>query len=252
MIKRLGVKNHFPQISEALTDPNGLLAWGGDLSTQRLKCAYEKGIFPWYGPGDPILWWSPDPRLVLFPDSLKVSRSLKKVIRQQKMHVTLNESFESVMYACADVSRHGQEGTWIDSAMAAAYLALNQQDVAHSIEVWKDNKLVGGLYGVALGSIFFGESMFSEESNASKVALVYLSSLLKKYQFLLIDCQVETPHLVSLGAALIERAQFQTYLQAGNASAQAYPPSPLAGLRGGLSFDVDGEIHIKKEGFVSL
>lgn len=197
----------FPPVEAALREPNGLLAAGGDLTPARLLDAYRHGIFPWFSPGDPILWWSPDPRMVLFPARFKLSRSLARVIRNGGFEVRMDTAFEMVMRACA-APRAGQNGTWIQEDMIAAYCALHELGYAHSVETWRDGELVGGLYGVAIGRMFYGESMFSRETNASKVALAHLSRQLERWDFGLIDCQMNTPHLASLGAREIPRAEF--------------------------------------------
>ncbi len=197
----------FPDVELALRDPDGLLAVGGDLSVERLLAAYRRGIFPWYSEEQPILWWSPDPRSVLFPDKLHVSRSLRRTLRQGRFEVTLDREFAAVIQACSE-PRPGQPGTWITGEMQEAYLGLHQAGHAHSVETWLDGKLVGGLYGVAIGRVFFGESMFSRVSDASKVAFVYLVRHLQQHGFELIDCQIQTPHLDSLGAELIPRSRF--------------------------------------------
>jgi len=198
----------FPHPDNALTDPNGLLAIGGDLSPERIVIAYLNGIFPWYSPGEPILWWSPDPRAVLFPEKLHISKSLRKIIRKKVFTSTINQAFEQVIAACAQTPRKTQDGTWITDDMQQAYLNLHKIGIAHSAECWLDGQLVGGLYGIALGKVFFGESMFSHKSNASKVAFVHLLDELKKNNYALIDCQVTTEHLLSLGAEEIPRDQF--------------------------------------------
>jgi leucyl/phenylalanyl-tRNA--protein transferase len=197
----------FPPVERALRRPNGLLAAGGDLSPQRLLAAYRQGIFPWYSQGEPILWWSPDPRMVLFPQELKISRSLAKRLRNAGFEVTADRAFHKVIEACAE-PRAGQPGTWITGEMKLAYCRLHEMGVAHSIESWLDGRLVGGLYGVALGRMFFGESMFSRVSDASKVALVHLVRFLQPAGFAMIDCQMRTALLGSLGAREIPRAQF--------------------------------------------
>ncbi|BBO66193.1 leucyl/phenylalanyl-tRNA--protein transferase [Desulfosarcina alkanivorans] len=186
----------------------GLLAVGGDLSPERLILAYRNGIFPWYSPGDPILWWSPDPRLVLYPDELYVSKSLRRVIRRKRFHITFDEAFDSVIRECAEVKRSYGEGTWITEEMKDAYCELHRQGYAHSVEAWQGDSLVGGLYGIAIGHAFFGESMFSRVSNASKVAFVSLVENLRKLNFKLIDCQVKTDHLIRFGAREIPRKLF--------------------------------------------
>ena len=200
--------NNFPHPDNALTDPDGLLAIGGDLSPERIVMAYLNGIFPWYSPGQPILWWSPNPRAVLFPEKLHVSKSLKKIIRKKIFTTTINQAFEQVIYACAQTARKNQDGTWITNDMQQAYLNLHKLGIAHSAECWQNGQLVGGLYGIALGKVFFGESMFSQQNNASKVAFVHLLDELKKSNYALIDCQVTTDHLLSLGAEEIQRNQF--------------------------------------------
>jgi len=197
----------FPPVELALREPNGLLAVGGDLSPQRLLRAYRQGIFPWYNAGQPILWWSPDPRLVLFPADLRISRSLRKALRRGLFRVTLDTAFEAVVAACAAPRGDGQ-GTWITRDVAAAYTRLYALGHAHSVEVWQQDRLVGGLYGVALGRVFFGESMFTQVSDASKVGFVTLVRQLVRWGYELIDCQVYTGHLASLGAILIPRAAF--------------------------------------------
>jgi leucyl/phenylalanyl-tRNA--protein transferase len=207
MIRWLHPDEPFPSVTAALADPNGLLAAGGELSSPRLIDAYRHGIFPWFNPGQPILWWSPDPRMVLFPSELKVSRSLVKVLRNRDYQVRADTGFRAVMQACAE-PRPEQNGTWISDEMIAAYCALHEQGFAHSVETWIDGELAGGLYGVALGRMFYGESMFTRAADASKIALVHLTRQLERWQFGMIDCQMYTPHLVSLGARAISRADF--------------------------------------------
>ncbi len=197
----------FPPVEEALTEPNGLLAVGGDLSPTRLLAAYRKGIFPWYNRGEPVLWWSPDPRLVLFLDKLKLSRSLRKVLRKGEFTVTFDRAFHQVVSSCAAPRKH-EKGTWITPEMKRAYCLLHELGHAHSVESWFKGELVGGLYGVAIGSVFFGESMFHRRTDASKVAFVALVENLKRWQYALIDCQVRTDHLINLGAEEIPRSQF--------------------------------------------
>ena len=204
----------FPDVGLALTEPDGLLAIGGDLSVSRLLEAYRQGIFPWYGQGQPILWWSPDPRLVLFPEALRVSRSLRKTLRKGHFAVTLDTDFPAVISACAG-PRAGEDGTWITRAMQLAYTRLHESGHAHSVECRLDGELVGGLYGVAIGRVFFGESMFARTSDASKVAFVWLVRQLQRWDFRLIDCQVHTGHLASLGARDIPRRQFSRLLAKG-------------------------------------
>ncbi|OJW75890.1 leucyl/phenylalanyl-tRNA--protein transferase [Thiobacillus sp. 65-1402] len=201
----------FPAVETALADPNGLLAMGGDLSAERLLDAYRHGIFPWFNPGEPILWWSPDPRMVLVPGEIRVTRSLAKRIRNGGFETRVDTAFAEVMRACA-APRAGASGTWISPAMVAAYTRLFDAGYAHSVETWRDGKLVGGLYGVAIGRMFYGESMFSREPDASKVALVRLAQQLRRWEFGLIDCQMETPHLASLGARTLPRAAFTARL----------------------------------------
>ncbi|WP_027157265.1 leucyl/phenylalanyl-tRNA--protein transferase [Methylobacter luteus] len=197
----------FPPLSKALREPDGLLAVGGCLSKTRLLKAYRNGIFPWYNPEDPILWWSPDPRLVLFPDKLIVSRSLRKTLRKNNFSITFDQAFDKVINACASL-RKNSSGTWITDEITEAYNELYRLGFAHSVEAWCDGILVGGLYGVALGRVFFGESMFHTMTNASKVAFVSLVEQLKSWDYQLIDCQVHTSHLESLGAQEIDRTYF--------------------------------------------
>jgi leucyl/phenylalanyl-tRNA--protein transferase len=201
----------FPPLEKAMRDPNGLLAAGGDLSADRLVQAYRHGCFPWYQQGQPILWWSPDPRTVLLPDELHVSRSLGKVLRQQRYRVTFDQDFATVIRACAE-PRDYADGTWITGSMQAAYIELHARGHAHSVEVWDGDELVGGLYGLAMGQLFFGESMFSRADNASKVGFATLVERLKDWGFVLIDCQMPTQHLQSLGARSITRRVFADYL----------------------------------------
>jgi len=196
-----------------LAEENGLLAVGGDLTEDRLLLAYSMGIFPWYADGDPILWWSPDPRLVLFPDELRISRSLNQTISKNIFNITLDTAFEEVIGHCASVHRKDGGGTWITDEMREAYIRLHQSGNAHSAEAWFDNKLVGGLYGISLGSAFFGESMFTKKNNASKVAFISLVHQLVKWDITLIDCQLTTPHLLSLGAREIPRITFLAMLK---------------------------------------
>lgn len=241
----------FPPVEDALLTPNGLLAGGGDLSALRLLDAYRHGIFPWFSPGDPILWWSPDPRMVLVPVEIRISRSLARVLRNAAYEVRCDTAFEKVMRGCAaprgsdrhksggqlgggDTARDSggsrssrqaalpapegsaspcQGGTWISEEMIAAYCALHQMGYAHSVETWMDGDLAGGLYGVGIGRMFYGESMFSHASNASKIALAHLARQLERWQFGMIDCQMNTPHLASLGAREIPRSEFIVRLQ---------------------------------------
>ncbi len=209
----------FPSVDQA--DADGLLAIGGDLSSERLISAYSQGIFPWFEEGQPILWWSPDPRCVLYPDDLIVRRSLRKSIRQKNFSVSFDQVFEQVIEACA-APRDGQPGTWITDGMRDAYCRLHEQGIAHSVEVWQGEQLVGGLYGVALGNMFYGESMFSRVSDASKYALKCLCEYLQQGGYELIDCQVESEHLLSLGASCISRATFIDEMNAALESVRAY------------------------------
>lgn len=199
-------------------NPDGLLAAGGDLSEERLLLAYRSGIFPWYAPGDPILWWCPDPRCVLFPEDLKVSKSMRPYFNQRKFQVTYDQCFTEVMQSCAQQPRNGQAGTWITREMVEGYTRLYEAGYAHSVEVWKDNELVGGLYGIAIGKVFFGESMFARASNASKFGFISLVRQLESQGFTLIDCQQETHHLLSLGATTIPRPAFLQALQTNEAN----------------------------------
>jgi leucyl/phenylalanyl-tRNA--protein transferase len=202
----------FPPLAKAMREPNGLLAAGGDLSPARLVAAYRHGCFPWFSEGQPILWWSPDPRTVLLPEQLHVSRSLAKLMRQRRYRVTFDQAFEQVIQACA-APRSYADGTWITEDMQAAYCQLHRQGLAHSVEVWDGDALVGGLYGLAMGKLFFGESMFSRADNASKVGFATLVAHLRAADFKLIDCQMPTEHLQSLGATSISRERFANYLQ---------------------------------------
>ena len=208
----------FPPLDQAT--PEGLLAIGGDLSEQRLIDAYSRGIFPWFNPGQPILWWSPDPRLVLYPAQIRISRSLGKTLRQNRFQFSADQCFERVIEQCAEPrrgydSRNSDSWSWITPEMAKAYSLLHRMGLAHSIEVWRKGNLVGGLYGVAMGRVFFGESMFSIEADSSKCALVYLCRLLMRKQFKLIDCQVASDHLLRLGAVNVSRSDFSDILSEG-------------------------------------
>lgn len=211
----------FPDPENAERDPDGLLAVGGDLTPARLLNAYRRGIFPWFGEHDPILWWSPDPRMVLFPDRLRISRSLAKTLRKNRFRVSFDQAFSRVIRACAG-PRGNEPDTWLSAEMIQAYEQLHKRGIAHSAEVWLGDELVGGLYGIALGRIFFGESMFSRISDASKVAFVQLVKRLQRAGYELIDCQVYTQHLESLGAELILRSEFQKLVDAGI----KHPPLP--------------------------
>ncbi len=199
--------DEFPSVTLANDDPNGLLATGGDLGKDRLLSAYSQGIFPWYSEGEPILWWSPHPRSVLFPEAIKISRSLKKTLKKQVLSVTTDRAFSDVIRACAE-PRKGDANTWINYDMIKAYEHLHAHGYAHSIEAWEGESLVGGLYGIALGHIFFGESMFSRVSDASKVAFVCLVKQLKIWGYKMIDCQIKSEHLDSFGAIDIPREKF--------------------------------------------
>lgn len=196
----------FPPVE--LADNNGLLAIGGDLLPERLILAYKNGIFPWYNEGEPIIWYSPNPRMVLFPKKLKISKSMRKIIKMGKFTVTFNQNFLGVINHCKNINRKGQNGTWITIEMKIAYQKLHELGFAKSVEVWDSDKLVGGLYGIDLGNIFCGESMFSKENNASKIAFIALTKKLEKENYSLIDCQVYNDHLASLGAEEIARNEF--------------------------------------------
>ena len=193
----------------ALADPDGLLAIGGDLSASRLTLAYQSGIFPWFSEGDPILWFAPHERCVIFPDKIKVSKSMKKVLNSSTFKVTENLAFDKVIMNCANAIRKDQDGTWITDDMQKAYINLHQQGIAHSVEVWQNDELVGGLYGIIVGRVFCGESMFSKVSNASKSALIHLC---QTNNYDLIDCQLPNGHLMSLGAEMISRDEYLTFL----------------------------------------
>lgn len=203
----LGANDRFPPVERAFKEPNGLLAAGADLSVPRLLAAYERGIFPWYSEGQPVLWWSPDPRMVLFPPELKISRSLRKRLAKRDYEITADTAFEDVIRACA-APRAGQDGTWITDEMVTAYTRLHRAGHAHSVETWIGGRLAGGLYGVALGAMFYGESMFARAPDASKIALVHLVRHLERRGFGMIDCQMRTAHLARFGAREIPRAEF--------------------------------------------
>jgi len=206
------IASDFPDVSSALRDPDGLLAIGGDLSPERLLDAYQRGIFPWYSKGQPVLWWSPNPRCVIEPDSLKISKSLRKTLRKKQYRVSFNRAFNEVITACSE-PREGCEGTWITSEMLEAYKILHELDHAVSVECWDRDILVGGLYGVVVGRVFFGESMFNRQADASKIALVHLVNTLKEQHFRLIDCQIRSKHLQSLGAKPMSRNLFVNVLR---------------------------------------
>ncbi len=212
MIPWLEVTDDFPPLENALTTPNGLLAAGGDLSTERLLNAYRRGIFPWYGEYEPLLWWSPDPRMVLFPAELRVPRSLAKLVRRNDFEIRADTAFEAVMRACAEPRGDGA-GTWITEAMISAYSELHRLGYAHSVETWIDGQLCGGLYGLALGRVFYGESMFARSADASKIALVHLVRQLERWDFRVIDCQMKTSHLARFGAREIPRSEFSQLLK---------------------------------------
>ncbi len=217
----------FPDPATAETAPDGLLAMGGDLTLPRLVSAYRQGIFPWYSQGQPILWWSPDPRMVLFPEELHLSRSLRKELRKRRFEITFDRNFEAVIRACA-APRHPGEGAWLTHEMILAYETLHERGMAHSVEAWQEGQLVGGLYGVQQGSLFFGESMFSRVSNASKVAFVHLVRSLQQHGCPLIDCQVYTPHLESLGATLIPRTRFLELVKRHIDDSFSFPEAPCS------------------------
>lgn len=206
----LSSKLFFPNVKEA--DDEGIVAIGGDLSPERLQLAYKNGIFPWFNPGEPILWWSPNPRMVLFLDDLIVSKSMRNILKRNIFKVTFNQNFKEVISNCKHIKRNGQNGTWISDEMVDAYCKLNKLGIAKSVEVWQNETLVGGLYGIDLGTIFCGESMFSNVSNASKVAFIALVNHLKAENYKLLDCQVYNPHLESLGCQEISRDAFITIL----------------------------------------
>lgn len=212
-MKFLGPNDDFPPVESATAV--GLLAYGGDLSPERLLKAYSRGIFPWYDANQPILWWSPDPRMVLFPENLKVSKSMKQLLKKDAFKVTFNSDFKAVIENCATVPRQGQEGTWITPQMIEAYLELHERGIAYSVEVWDKNELVGGLYGIYLKEkkVFCGESMFAKKSNASKFGFIKLVEKLESEGVEIIDCQVYTDHLASLGATEIPRVIFLEYLK---------------------------------------
>lgn len=201
---------YFPPVEDA--DENGLLAIGGDLTPARLILAYRSGIFPWFNEADPICWWSPDPRFVLYPSQLKISKSMQQVVKKQTFQFSSNKAFKAVIQACSTTPRNGQNGTWITKEMQDAYLHMHQLGYAHSAEAWLNDELVGGLYGIRLGNVFFGESMFSHVSNASKFAFIQYVQQLQIENVQLIDCQVHTHHLESLGAAMIPRKTFMQHL----------------------------------------
>lgn len=212
-VAALDQDSFFPPVSEALAEPNGLLAIGGDLSGSRLLAAYCSGIFPWFSDGEPVLWWSPDPRMVLFPNRFKRSKSLEKRLKKNDYEVRFNTHFRQVMEACAKTNRQDQDGTWITSEIIDAYCELHQLGYAVSVETWIDNLLVGGLYGVLIKKMFYGESMFHHRTDASKIAFAHLVEFLNDQGVGMIDCQMNTQHLASLGAQEITRAEFMMQLK---------------------------------------
>ncbi len=220
----------FPPVSAALTEPAGLLAAGGDLAPARLLAAYRRGIFPWYEDGQPILWWSPDPRCVLFPGDLKLSRSLRRRLRRGDFDITFDRAFDAVIRACAE-PRPASGGTWITNDMSDAYSRLHRLGWAHSAEVWQHGRLTGGLYGVAIGRVFFGESMFSRATDASKAALASLVHALQPLGYELIDCQLPSAHLESLGARSVPRSEFLELLERWCETAIEPPPWPVTALQ---------------------
>jgi leucyl/phenylalanyl-tRNA--protein transferase len=223
MLPWLKTIDDFPPVTQALSNPAGLLAAGGDLSAEWLVTAYSKGIFPWFNNDQPILWWSLDPRMVLFPQELRIPHSLKRVMRKRQYEIRVDTAFKQVMEGCSR-PRAGQDGTWISPQMIAAYTELHRLGVAHSIETWINGELAGGLYGIALGRVFYGESMFTQVADASKIALVHLVRQLERWQFNVIDCQMNTAHLARFGAREIPRADFMQLLAQGiQAPAMALP-----------------------------
>jgi leucyl/phenylalanyl-tRNA--protein transferase len=235
MIPWLDETADFPPVESALTSPNGLLAAGASLAPEKILSAYRRGIFPWYSPGDPILWWSPSPRMVLMTDEFHCSRSLRKRLRSGGYEVRFDQRFNDVVCHCAGTPRPGQDGTWISAEMQAAYGTLHELGHAHSVEVIIDGKLAGGLYGIALGRMFFGESMFSLVTDASKIAVAHLVDFLRQHRFAMIDCQMETPHLASLGARTIARSLFiarvAQLVDQPSSLPSGHWPNPAIGLR---------------------
>lgn len=220
----------FPPVSHALREPDGLLAAGGDLSSTRLLCAYRHGIFPWYDEGQPLLWWSPDPRCVFTKGNFHLSRRLRRALRQSTAEVRFNTSYDEVITACAGPRRY-EQGTWITPDMMTAYRQLHREGWAHSVEIWRTGSLVGGLYGLAIGQAFFGESMFSRDNDASKIALLVLARMLDSGQLGIVDCQVPSSHLLSLGATLIPRAEFTARLSplcTPPIRFEKWPPAPIS------------------------
>ncbi|MQY50350.1 leucyl/phenylalanyl-tRNA--protein transferase [Rhodocyclus gracilis] len=231
MISWLTAHSAFPDTAHALREPNGLLCAGGDLSPARLLDAYRHGIFPWFSPGDPLLWWSPDPRMVLFPSEFNCSRSLRKTLRGGRFEVRLDSAFAAVMEACANAARPGQSGTWISPEMRNAYGRLHELGYAHSVETWVDGELAGGLYGVCIGRMFYGESMFAHVRDASKIALAHLVRFLDTQGVGMIDCQMKTGHLASLGAREIARSDFTARLEELVADASPAKRWPVDGAQ---------------------
>jgi leucyl/phenylalanyl-tRNA--protein transferase len=219
----------FPPVTSALTEPDGLLAAGGDLGEARLLYAYRNGIFPWYEEGQPVLWWSPDPRCIFLPGDLHVSRRLRRDVRRSTAEIRINTAFSDVIRECAG-PRQSEQGTWITPAMMAAYGGLHMNAWAHSIEVWQSGELTGGLYGLAIGKAFFGESMFSLMPNASKMALLFVARLLKNGEFDILDCQIESPHLTGLGARVIPRIDFVGRLDSACGTGQSHKNWPVGPL----------------------
>jgi leucyl/phenylalanyl-tRNA--protein transferase len=220
----------FPPVESALRRPNGLLCAGGDLSPERLLDAYRHGIFPWFSEGEPILWWSPDPRMVLFPEELKVSRSLARTLRRGQYEVRLDTAFAGVIRECGQ-PRPGQDGTWITPQMQQAYVRLHELGHAHSVETWIEGRLAGGLYGLAIGRAFYGESMFSRVTDASKIALAHLARYLERHGFAVIDCQMRTAHLASLGAREIRRRELLSGLETWTLEGQGPGKWPRDGAK---------------------
>ena len=239
MIPWLENADRFPPPEHALSDPNGLLCAGGDLSPTRILQAYRQGIFPWYSADEPILWWSPNPRMVLVPSEFRMTRSLRRTLRDDDYRVQLDHDFAAVIGACAETPRPGQSGTWITAEMRAAYATLHELGYAHSVETWVDDQLVGGLYGLAIGKMFYGESMFSRRTDASKIAIAHLVRFLGEQGFGLIDCQMSTPHLASLGAREIPRSDFIARLSELTARPAAQSRWPTDGAAGAWHPDPD-------------
>ena len=233
MIPQLGQDpaSPFPDVARSLPDPDGLLAWGGDLDPVRLIQAYQHGIFPWFSEDQPILWWSPARRCVLEPANIRVSRRLQRTVNKGDYRITADTAFDEVVRGCAR-PRNGQPETWITPKMMEAYGHLHRMGLAHSIEIWKQSRLTGGLYGLSLGKMFFGESMFSDQRDASKIVLVHLCRLLQRWKFPMLDCQVANPHLESMGARVIPRAEFLRVLQA-----HIDLPAPVESFKAALEAD---------------